>query len=305
MDNIPHGNLVGNVTLKDIYIIKNTVNDKVYIGQSKDAANRWKFHKTAANTGHYKGRNVLYRAMRDIGIDKFYYEILEKQIPNYNEREIYWIDKYNSIAPNGYNILPGGEQYPNLSGIKNSGAAVQDQETLDAIIFDLRHSNDRLTELALKYNVPINTIHCINSGATYFNQDIEYPIRKKKIPVKLTDNNVSEIIGLLLGRSLSIMDIAKKYSVSEETINCINVGQTHKNVCANIKRPFRKGSSPKPRALTNQQVDEIIDLLLHSSLSYREIGRRFGVEHSIIIRIKNGSRVFKRDNLTYPLRPNN
>ena len=303
MNECSHGNLVGNVTLKDIYIIRNTVNNKVYIGQSKDAENRWKFHRTAAKTGHYKGESVLYRAMRDIGIEKFYLEILEKQIPDYNKREKYWIKYYNSIVPNGYNILPGGEQYPNFKGIDNSGSAVKDQKTLDSIIEDLKICNEYLTEIAKKYNVPLNTIHGINSGSTYYNEKLDYPIRKEKAKRKLSDNDIEEIIKLLLGRRYSIAEIAEQYNVSAVTINCINIGDTHTDICPDIKRPFRKGASPKSKSLTYEQVDEIINLILNTSKSYREIGRIYDVDHRVILNIKDGSRIFRRDNLTYPLRP--
>ena len=101
-----------------IYIIKNTQNDKVYIGQTLNIKERWTQHKTAARNlqNRNNAHSILYPAMRKYGIDNFYLEILEDDVPNekLNEREAYWIKYYNSVRPGGYNISSGGnigEQY--------------------------------------------------------------------------------------------------------------------------------------------------------------------------------------------------
>lgn len=300
-----HGNLVGNVMLKDIYIVKNTINNMVYIGQARDPYERWKHHKTAAKTGHYKCRSLLYEAMRKYGINNFYYEILESKVENYNERERYWIAFYNSVAPNGYNLLEGGEQYPNLCGIMNAGAAVKTQEELESIIDDIKHSKLRLNEIAKKYDVPLNTIHGINQGNTYHNSDIEYPIRAEKIPTKLSAQDVRDIIWFLEGDEYTIKDIAKLYNVSDVTINSINIGATHSDIVPDLERPIRKGAVIHSSVLTEDEVSEIIWMLQNTSISLRAIGRKFGVCHRVIINIKNGSKAYRRHGLNYPLRKNN
>ena len=93
-----------------IYIIKNTCNDKVYIGQtSRTIQDRWKQHKASALRGEEQGI-ILYNAMRKYGIDKFYISQLEEcDLEQINESEIYWIQYYNSQTPNGYNVRAGGE----------------------------------------------------------------------------------------------------------------------------------------------------------------------------------------------------
>ena len=73
-----------------IYIIKNNINDKVYIGQiTLNAEERFKQHlkdSSCCNTH-------LYKAMRKYGKEHFYYEIIEDNL-SYEElliREKYWI----------------------------------------------------------------------------------------------------------------------------------------------------------------------------------------------------------------------
>ena len=96
--------------MKYIYIIKNKINDKVYIGQTKKSIEkRWNEH--LKNT---KTRNqLIYLAMNKYGIENFYIELLEEVPENVSldEREIYYIKQYNSISPNGYNMIKGGSNF--------------------------------------------------------------------------------------------------------------------------------------------------------------------------------------------------
>lgn len=90
-----------------IYKITNIVNQKCYIGQSIDIQARWTKHLSVYNkqsTPDYE----LYRAMNKYGISNFTFEIVEEcDKQSLNEREIYWIQYYDSFN-NGYNMTIGG-----------------------------------------------------------------------------------------------------------------------------------------------------------------------------------------------------
>jgi group I intron endonuclease len=92
-----------------IYKITNTVSKKCYIGETTNAnpEERWKGHKYTFTKN--KGCPALRDAVNKYGIDKFTFEVL---IICFDEdRYIYekeYIKKYNSVVPNGYNILEGG-----------------------------------------------------------------------------------------------------------------------------------------------------------------------------------------------------
>ena len=51
--------------------------------------------------------------MQKYGIDNFYIELLEEVPENISldEREIFWITKYNSVSPNVYNCTNGGSKF--------------------------------------------------------------------------------------------------------------------------------------------------------------------------------------------------
>lgn len=91
-----------------IYIIKNTINNKVYIGQTKVSIKlRFQNHLSAAR----KGKDyVIGKAIRKYGEKFFYIELLEEcPIEELNNREKYWIAFYDSTNYRfGYNISIGG-----------------------------------------------------------------------------------------------------------------------------------------------------------------------------------------------------
>ncbi len=91
-----------------IYKITNTINNKVYIGQtSKTAQERFNAHikKAKAHVNRY-----LYDAMNHYGIENFSVEEIEKCSKEMlDEREIYWIAFYKSDNKEfGYNMTKGG-----------------------------------------------------------------------------------------------------------------------------------------------------------------------------------------------------
>lgn len=92
-----------------IYIIKNLINNKVYIGQSINIDKRLEVHKqNAFNETCKEYDKCLYKAIRKYGLNNFSFEILEKCTEeDLNERECYWIKHYDSYN-NGYNCTIGG-----------------------------------------------------------------------------------------------------------------------------------------------------------------------------------------------------
>lgn len=87
-----------------IYRITNKINGKPYIGQTtRTLEERIYEHRHCKTT-------TLGKAIQKYGWENFTVEILEvcETLEQLNEREKFWIAKYNSIAPNGYNLTEGG-----------------------------------------------------------------------------------------------------------------------------------------------------------------------------------------------------
>ena len=87
----------------EMYLITDLTNLKQYVGQTvytKDE--RWR--------GHLYGDLYIDRAIRKHKPENFEVKTLEfvDKAELLNEREKYWILELNTLIPNGYNILPGG-----------------------------------------------------------------------------------------------------------------------------------------------------------------------------------------------------
>ena len=95
-----------------IYIIKNKINSKVYIGKTLSSIDK-RFAEHKRDSLKYTNR-VLYRAFNKYGLDNFFIKELEKTSDEkLEEREIFYIEKYNSYIgfsnSNGYNSTLGGD----------------------------------------------------------------------------------------------------------------------------------------------------------------------------------------------------
>ena len=86
-----------------IYIIKNDVNNKIYIGQTARSIEvRWKEHVRQKNC-------IIYKAIHKYGIEHFWIEQIEECDDSLlDEREKYWIKYYNAFVT-GYNQTEGGQ----------------------------------------------------------------------------------------------------------------------------------------------------------------------------------------------------
>lgn len=143
-----------------IYQIKNKVNGKVYIGQSVDIERRFNSHKNS-NEDH-----PLYRGFKKYGIDNFSFEIIEEcLVSELNDKEIYYIDFYNSYDK-GYNQTLGGS---NVSFQKLSKGKVEEITNL------LLKGELTQIEIAAEFNVGSDVISMINQGKMH-KRDINYPI---------------------------------------------------------------------------------------------------------------------------------
>jgi group I intron endonuclease len=101
-----------------IYLITNKVNSKQYIGQSKceDIETRWRYHKKMSSQSI--GRHLL-AAYHKYGIDNFKFQIICITFDDAcDQLEEEYIKKFNSLAPNGYNLKPGGKSSKHTDEIK-------------------------------------------------------------------------------------------------------------------------------------------------------------------------------------------
>ena len=152
-----------------IYKITNLINNKIYIGQSRNIEKRWKDHtSTAFNEFDHAYNYPLYKAIRKYGIENFKFEVIEEcSIEELNKKEIYWIEYYDSFF-HGYNQTLGGDN-----------TSVVNKEKIIGIISDLENTQMFHKDIAKKWGISIEMVQGINTGR-YWKQNREYPIQKPK-----------------------------------------------------------------------------------------------------------------------------
>lgn len=273
---------------KTLYIIKNTINDMVYIGQTIDVIQRWYKHICEA-----KNRTIypLHKAMKEFGIDKFYYQILEMDVENANEREVYWINYYNSVYPNGYNLSGGGAG--SGEGINNKYAKFNSLNDIYEIIGYLKNTKMSIEKIAEIYQCKSEIISAINTGRRYKIEGISYPIRWKKY-----QDDILKMIRYSLKYELdkTLIHIAKEYNIDLSQLSEINSGKIYRIDSENY--PLRKGKVCNP---AHKYLDEIIKMLKDENITKREIMKKFNISYITLQCINNG-KSYRKDNEEYPIR---
>ena len=152
-----------------IYKITNKINGKVYIGQSVNIFKRWSVH---GNMNRVTNKSqVISKAIHKYGIESFTFEVLElctKEL--LNSREIYWVSKFNSYKV-GYNATSGGD-----SPIESVTSKLT-LENIKNIQNELQINVIPMTTMAANYNVSEGAIRAVNTGESWYNPDLNYPLR--------------------------------------------------------------------------------------------------------------------------------
>ena len=147
-----------------IYKIENLLNHKVYIGQSIHIERRWKEHCNKKNN------SLIGQAIQKYGKENFSFQVLcECLIEDLPTLEEYYISFYNSIVPNGYNIM-------NSYNGHFTSYCFYSEETLKEIIKDIKEDVP-FQEIAEKYNLSLRNIYYINNGDIHYLPNENYPIK--------------------------------------------------------------------------------------------------------------------------------
>ena len=162
-----------------IYKTTNLVNGKIYIGQKKSK-------KFLGNKYLGSGKR-LWEAIYKYGRDKFQVTLLEEvnEQEQLDDREIYWISKFNSTDKNiGYNLALGGRVRRDLVGEHNG-------------FYNKKHSTETREKLSSyrKNKIVITKDDCIkyiDSSEMMSYLSLGWKVKKKPV-LKLTNEEQSRI----------------------------------------------------------------------------------------------------------------
>lgn len=262
-----------------IYKYTNKINNMIYIGQtSTTLARRDSKHMSQLNDNTY-----FHRALKKYGRENFILEVIEDNISlnEIDEKEIYWIKELNAYykTGKGYNMTKGGKWSTPTQKITH------DEEVKELIL------NTDLTfqEIADLFQVSLSCISDINTGRTFHDNKLKYPLKETYERSVLTKNTINEIINLLATTDLSYEQIANKTKVKAYTVGNINRGTSAK--CPNDKQyPIRKSikENTYQNILSPEDVINVIHDLLFTNINQTDIGKQYGVAKNTINDISRG-----------------
>ena len=280
-----------------IYGFQNIINGKWYIGQTIQLPEERKNqHIKSANNPNDKDYDALFhQKIRQYGINNFSFTILEEieQREELDNRERYWIAYYKAFVRdgNGYNCTRGGQKRKDSENYIDLRAIFQTQKEIDQVIQEIANLDNKLTDIANKYNVSLSLICEINVGKKYFQNNLTYPIRPLKMKI---DEEMIDFIIDLLKQNWSNTQIAELLSIDTDIIYRINYGKAHKRI--NEIYPIRKELSEREK-----RANQIKKLLQENKLNNKQIATLVKCDPSVVSNINYGKAYFD-SNLTYPIR---
>lgn len=245
-----------------IYIITNTINGKVYVGQAQDIYLRTKQH--ILNEKNY----LLKKAFEKYGMDKFTIDVLEQcEIEMLNKREQYWMDYYEVVDKNkGYNICPVAGS---TRGLKKS-----------------QEEKEKMSERASRRIGELNPFY-----GQHHSDDTKEQIRQKKIGQVISDETKRKISQKHTGKKFSEerkMAISKALKGKEKTkehgkhISESKMGsvlsEEHKmSISRTIREKIDKGEIDySDRYRKVNQIDKKTNEVLNTFESISEVAKYLG-----------------------------
>lgn len=218
--------------LKAIYKIENLINHKIYIGQSKHPYQRFKEHCYGKDLNEYK--SLIGYAIAKYGKRNFSFEILG-WYNDYNEKEKYYIEYYNSLVPNGYNVQKGGEEPPCYYGEDNPFSIIT-YEQANRIISKLQDWRLPKKKIVQEEKISEDIIRHINEGDSWKKNNLTYPLRPKE--KELNNFRAVYIQWLCASSDIPLNQIGEKVGWKRSSAKMINQGKNHYN--SNLEYPIRQ-----------------------------------------------------------------
>lgn len=288
--------------ISGIYKI-NFPNNKIYIGRAINIKKRiYEHYQKDDNTVCQQALYKYYSSYQDIDFDIL--EVVEEyNLQNVCELEKNWIKTYSSYNKDiGYNLTDGGDGGGN--GVYNTASKFS-QEDLNHII-DLLQQGKTNVQIAFLYNVNQETIGRINRGKTYFNPNLNYPIKKEHYKKNYLDTyngftieQLELAILLLKETDQNYSNISIKTKISKSSLVNINTGKHP--YCQNININFPIRQTRKGILFSDEEIQRIKKDLLNENLSIQNIADNFKCSRDTISNINQGKSYYK-DNENYPIR---
>ena len=228
---------------KYIYKIENKINHKIYIGQSIQPYKRFLQHCR----NKVQDNSLIDKAIQKYGKNHFKLEILG-EFEDYYEKEQYYIQLYKSLAPYGYNIVPGGEEPPHFSGEEHSCASIT-QEQADKIIEQLKNWKIPLKTIIANNKITQNIARHIKEGTAWRKDTLLYPLRPNEKDIDVY--RVKYIQFMCCNRlDVPLNKIGEMVGWNRSSAKMINQGKNHFD--KQLKYPIRDNAEYNKQFLNQE-----------------------------------------------------
>ena len=212
-----------------VYKVTNMVNGKVYVGRTKDYAERVKYHKTRY-VAKKEYNKPLYVAMRKYGVETFKFDIIASGLDDdeSNKLETKMIkDLHSLVGENGYNVSPG-DNYYRVRGTDVNTNILTEEEAQD--IVNRRISGERSRDVYKDYKdkLTVSGFQQIWSGKNWRHLKGQENLEMVKGNARFSLKEVREIKTLL--KNYSVSEVAKLYGVTYHTIYNIKAGISYASI---------------------------------------------------------------------------
>ncbi len=144
-----------------VYIITNIITNKRYIGQTtRSVEDRFNEHYWPRNKKASYNK-PLYSDMRKYGLEAFDYDILENSPVDSNASEKFWIEKLNTLQPNGYNVSIGGDFNLDIDEDKII-RLYNDYQSIESIFKETGYSRGTIRKVLKNHNISILSSITVN-----------------------------------------------------------------------------------------------------------------------------------------------
>lgn len=237
-----------------IYKITNKINGKIYIGQTTQSLEiRWRQHCTDKRSGCRSLRNAIKKYNKENFNLKTIAEC--KSLDEMNQLEPYYIKKFDTLSPSGYNLRTGGDN------------SLLSEET------------------KLKISESGKIVQNTPKVARKRNKALRIAMKRPETRKKMRDNH-ADFRGNnhpLYGKYHS-KESKKKMSKNHANVKGIKNPFYAKHHTKESLKKF-SGENSSISKLTQKQVNKIRNLYLSGNYSYKTLGNKFCVCNAHIFRI--------------------
>jgi len=237
-------NDINDTKLSGIYAIVNKVNNKSYIGSSKNILSRWKSHIEEMNKRTHYCNEFNHLELNQLDFIVLHYPVDVKDLV---KLEYNYINLFNTNNPEfGYNIMSKlkknniktGRRLELIERLKRSKLNLSDVESIKRELC----TGTSMKVLSKQYDINYSTVQSIKCCSIWeevlpeLNSQLKSLVYKDSYKgesngcSKLTEVQVKEIKSLLNIKNMTMTDIGKKYGVSRTLIGHIKRGKLWSHV---------------------------------------------------------------------------